>query len=178
MESSIKRLTRLGLLLSIALVLGYVEHILPLQALVPIPGIKLGLPNLVILFVWFYMGTKDAILIAILRVGLQSLLFGSTTSFFFSLGGMMLSLLILFLFGRNYRPFSLVGISVFCAAAHQCGQILIATILFRTTVLLFTYLPWLLICGMITGTLIGFLTKRIFLFLRTANLIYYGKDSL
>ena len=161
MAPSIKRISLLSAFLCAALAFSYLEFLLPLQFLIPIPGIRLGLPNLVVLLLWYAFGMRQALCVSLLRVLLQALLFGSTSSYLFSFGGAIASLLILFLFSVRKEIFSCIGVSVLCAAFHQIGQILVAVAWYQTTALLFTYLPWLLLCAMVTGTVIGILTKRI-----------------
>lgn len=155
MESRIKRLAYDAVLLAIALIFSYVEFLFP--ALLPIPGFKLGLANLLILFVAKGISFYDAAVVSLLRVFCTALLFGTVTSFWFSFLGAVFSLAILFLCTHGHCPFSPIGISVLSAGAHQCGQILAACLLFKSTALIFTYLPVLLLIAIVTGACIGWL---------------------
>ncbi|MGI6085991.1 MAG: Gx transporter family protein [Acetivibrionales bacterium] len=148
-----KRMVLNGVLISLALILSYVERLFPIGLIVPIPGIKIGLANIVTIFALFYFNIKSAITITILRCVIANLLFGSFSSFLFSLSGAMAALIVMVILKRGYgRAFSIVGISIGGAAAHNIGQILVASLLLQSTAV-FPYLSLLLLSSIITGTL-------------------------
>ncbi len=155
MELRIKRLVYDAVFLSCALMLSYLEFAIP--PLLPIPGLKLGLCNLIIMLVARTVSLWDAAIISLLRVACTALLFGSVTSFWFSLIGACLAWLVLLLCTGRGCPFSIIGVSVLSAAAHQLGQILAACAIFSTFTFLVTYLPILLLVSMLTGSLTGWL---------------------
>lgn len=149
-----RRLCINAVLLTAAMTLSYLETLLPLSALLPLPGFKLGLANLAITLAFVLIGKRDAALISALRIGIMSLLFGNLTSFFFSALGGLFSYLSLLLASRLLRRCSYVGISVLCAVAHNLGQLLAAVCLFGTSLLL-SYLPALLLAALLSGILTG-----------------------
>ena len=150
-----KKIAQGGLLVAIALVLSLVEKMFPLQAVVPIPGIKLGLANVVTLFALTLLGTQAALTILLCRVTLASVFMGSITGFLFSLFGGLLALLVMrLLLLREDRWFSLVGVSIGGAAAHNIGQIG-AAILTLGTLNVAAYLPLLLVSSIPMGWVTG-----------------------
>ena len=151
-----KRLTLCALLTALALVLSIAEKWIPLGLIVPVPGIKLGLANVVTLFALTTLRKREAVAILLSRVTLASLFAGSVTGFLFSLFGGFLALVVMtLLLRREGRWFSLLGISVAGAAAHNIGQICAAMLWLGTTDVL-GYLPLLLVSsipmGLLTGT--------------------------
>ena len=148
---------RLGLLTAVALVLGYVEHLIPVTA---IPGIKLGLANTVLLYALYLLDVPSAILLMILKVGLGGLFYGGFAAMLYSLAGGILSLFIMILV-KKARGVSVVGVSVCGAAAHNIGQILIACFVVGIRAAL-AYLPVLLVAAAITGALTGIIAKYVF----------------
>ena len=140
-----------GLLLALALVLSYVELLLPLSFAVP--GIKLGLANLVVIFALYRLGWGSAAVLSLLRVLLVSLLFGNAYSLAYSLAGAVLSLLVMLPLQRcgKFRPLS---VSAAGGVMHNVGQILAATVLMETGKLLY-YLPVLCVSGVVAGCCIG-----------------------
>ncbi len=150
-----KKIAQGGLLVAVALVLSLVEKMFPLQAVVPIPGIKLGLANVVTLFALTLLGTRAALAILLCRVTLASIFMGSITGFLFSLFGGLLALLVMrLLLLREGRWFSLVGVSIGGAAAHNIGQIG-AAILTLGTLNVAAYLPLLLVSSIPMGWVTG-----------------------
>ncbi|MBQ3495256.1 MAG: Gx transporter family protein [Clostridia bacterium] len=146
-----KKLTTLAILTALAMILSFVESLVP--PIVPIPGIKIGLCNVAILFVLYKLGVKEACLVSIIRVVLVSMLFGNFQSMLFSLAGAALSLTAMALLKKVPR-FSLIGVSVAGAVSHNIGQIIMACIIMETNVIIY-YLPFLLISGIVTGIVIG-----------------------
>ncbi len=142
----------LGVCVAVALALAYIEVILP-PIFPAIPGIKIGLPNIIIIFLLYKKGPVSAISVSILRILLQCLLFGNTISLAYSLAGGFLSLLVMIIL-RKINVFSTVGVSVSGGVSHNVGQILMAMLLLETTEL-FYYLAILTVTGTIAGILIG-----------------------
>ncbi len=146
-----KRIANLGLLTALAMILSFVESQIP--TLVAIPGIKVGLPNIAIVFLLYRIGTKEAIAVSFVRVFLVSLLFGNLQVLTFSLAGAALSMLGMVLLKKTNR-FSVITVSIVGGILHNVGQIL-AACLWTQTAEVALYLPVLLISGMLTGGLIG-----------------------
>ncbi len=143
----------LGVCVAVALVLAYIEVILP-PIFPAIPGIKIGLPNIIIIFLLYKKGPVSAIAVSLLRIVLQCLLFGNTVSLLYSIAGGILSLVVMIIL-RKINIFSTVGVSVAGGVAHNVGQILTAMLLLETTEL-FYYLAILTVTGTVAGILIGF----------------------
>ena len=138
---------------ALAMIFGYVEHLIPLPF--GIYGMKLGLPNLVIVIMLFSMKRSTAFGINMLRIVLCSILFGTFTSFWYSLVGGILSFTVMVIL-KATNKFSTVGISLCGGITHNIGQILVAIILMQEFKIVF-YLPILLITGAITGAILGFI---------------------
>ena len=145
-----KRLVLLAMLTAVAMILSYVESLLPS---VGIPGVKMGLANIAVIFALFRFGWKEAATLSLVRVVLVSLLFGSVGAMLYSLAGAVLSLAVMALLRRIDR-FSTVGISVAGGVAHNAGQILMAMLILQTKQLL-GYLPVLAVSGIAGGVLTG-----------------------
>ncbi len=158
-RDKIRRLCRNAMLLGLCLLLSYLEAILPLTVWVPLPGFKLGLSNIIITLAFVAISPWDGAALSLCRIGLMGLLFGNLSSFTFSLCGGILSYLGLWLLARWGKPFfSMIGISVGCAALHNFGQLLAAALWFGTDVIL-GYLPILLIAALIFGSVTGLLLQ-------------------
>lgn len=152
-----KKLVKLGLLLSIALILSYVESLIPFGF--GVPGIKLGLANLAVLLCLYCIGTKEAIIMNVMRILLSGFLFGNMYSIIYSLAGGVLSFLAMWI-GKKINLWSISGISVLGAVSHNIGQILIAAFVVETAGV-FYYIPFLLFTGVLTGLLMGLITKLV-----------------
>ena len=156
-----KQVALTGLLIALALVLSYLESLVPLSF--AIPGIKLGLPNLVIVFALYRLRPGVAAAISLLRVALVAMLFGSVLSLAYSAAGAVCSLLLM-LGLKTSGKFGCTGVSVAGAVAHNAAQVGVAAIVLETGRLMY-YLPALCVSGVIAGVCIGllaaFLTKRI-----------------
>ncbi len=146
-----KKLTVLALTIAVAMILSYLESMIP--AFVAIPGIKMGLANIAVVFALYKLGWKEAAGVSLLRVVLVSLLFGHLASFFYSFAGAVLSLLGMILLKKTGR-FSEVAVSVTGGVLHNIGQIAMACILLETDVVRF-YLPFLILSGTLAGVVIG-----------------------
>ncbi len=164
MGRSAKKIAFLGLFTAIALVLAYVEVLLP-PLFTAVPGIKLGLPNIAIIFILYRMGIKEAAAVSFVRIVAVSLLFGNPMTFAYSMAGGALSLGAMALL-RKLDFFSTVGVSVAGGVLHNVGQILMAMLLLDTAELAY-YLIVLAVTGTVSGIFIGlcgnFAVKRIFI---------------
>ena len=152
----VRRVSMDAMLVAFAVMLSYLEVLLPLEAVIPLPGFRLGLANLVVVLVFCLISPFDAAIVSALRILIMGLLFGSATSLYFSALGGLFSYLVLFLLSRCGRRFSFFGVSVLCAAAHNCGQITAAVTLFGVS-LITSYLPWLLVAAAVYGGTVGML---------------------
>ena len=146
-----------GVYVALAMIFSYIE--LQIPPLVAIPGIKLGLPNVVIIIALYKFGWKEAIVINVLRVLLVSVLFGTVLSLLYSVAGAILSLFVMIILKKS-KIFSTVLVSVFGAISHNIGQITVAIFVLETSELLY-YLPVLLITGTISGLLLGLIGATI-----------------
>lgn len=150
-----------AVLLSLALVLSLLENYVLNLVSLTIPGIRLGIANLCVLTALYLMGFFPALIICVLKALLTGIFSGALTSILFSLTGGVLSLLAMYVvktYGQKW--FSMVGVSIFGACLHNTGQIF-AAILLTGTFQFISYLPILLIAGVITGILIGFICQGV-----------------
>ena len=141
----------MAMLVALALILSYVESMLP--AFVAIPGVKIGLANIVVFFALYALGTWEAAALSLVRVFAVSLLFGSGVSFLYSVAGACLSLLGMILL-KKLNFFSPVAVSVTGGVLHNVGQIGMACLLLETNVIVY-YLPFLIVSGVIAGVAVG-----------------------
>lgn len=141
----------LGVFTALALILSFVESQIP--PLMAIPGVKLGIPNIAILFILYKVGWKEAALVNVVRVLVVGLLFGSVVSMLYSFSGALLSLLGMILLKKS-NLFSCVTVSVIGGILHNVGQIVMACFVTVTSELMY-YLPVLIISGTVAGILIG-----------------------
>ena len=139
------------MLTAVALILSYVESLIPV--LVAVPGVKLGITNIVVIFALYRLGTKEAAALSLLRVVLVSFLFGNAFSFLYSLAGALLSLAVMILLKKTDK-FSATGVSVAGAVSHNVGQILVAIVVLSTEKLVL-YLPVLAVAGVLAGIVTG-----------------------
>ena len=147
-----KKLTVLALLSAAALIFSYVESLFP-PLVASFPGIKMGLPNIAIIFTLYKLGFKEAFAVSFIRLIFASLLFGSLLSFQYSLAGAILSLFVMVLL-KKFDLFSLVGISVCGGVLHNLGQIIVAILLTGAKEIAY-YMIFLAASGTISGILIG-----------------------
>lgn len=165
-----RKLSQCGLLVALALVLSLVERLIPLQLIVPIAGIKLGLANIVILFALIMLDIKQTAVIFICRIVLSSIFAGSFTGFLFSFLGGLLSIIIMYILLKwEGKLFSFYGISIAGAAAHNIGQI-IAAIFVLNSIYIVAYLPMLLICSFPLGFITGYTAKIVINHLKQIHL--------
>ena len=152
-----RKVARMGLLLALSMILSYVETLIP--AFVAVPGVKIGLANIVIVFALYTLGDMEAISLSLIRVLLSSLLFGSVLSLLYSFSGALLSLVGMILM-KKVKIFSTTVVSVTGGVLHYLGQILVACLVLETDVLLY-YLPVLILSGTITGAVIGIIASLV-----------------
>ena len=144
-----------GILVALAMIFSYIETFIPFNF--GVPGIKLGLANLVVLLGLTFLPALDVFLVSMVRILLSSLLFGNVMSLWYSLAGGILSFLLMLLLTRR-GGYSLIGISMAGGVMHNIGQVLTAALIVKT-IGLAGYLPVLLVAGLVTGAVIGALAK-------------------
>ena len=152
-----KNIAFLGIFLALALVLSYVESFIPF--FFGVPGMKLGLTNLIIVILLYCMGPKEAFVISIVRVFLAGFLFGNLFSIIYSLAGAVLSLAVMSLLVKKTK-FKTITVSAIGGICHNIGQLIVAAIVVESYNI-FYYLPALLIAGLITGILIGIVSGEL-----------------
>lgn len=148
-----------GVFLALALVCSYVESLIPISF--GIPGVKLGLTNIVVILMLYTIGAKDAILISVLRIILAGFMFGNAFSIIYSLAGGILSFVVMLLL-KNTGKLKILSISTAGGISHNVGQLIVAALVVENYNILF-YVPVLIIAGIITGFLIGLLAGEIVL---------------
>lgn len=150
------RVAQYGIFVALAMILSYVETLIPIN--LGIPGVKLGLANLVVLVALYQMTAVDAFFISLVRILLTAMTFGNMTALAFSAAGGLLSYLCM-LFCVKKKVFGKVGVSVTGGITHNLGQLIVASMILTSAV--FTYLPVLLLSGTVTGALLGILGAQI-----------------
>ena len=145
-----KKLTTMAFLTAVAMILSYVEALLPAIA---IPGVKMGLANIAVVFALYRLGWREAVAVSLVRVVLMALLFTGVGPMLYSLAGAALSLVLMGLMKKS-GIFSPVGVSVAGGVGHNAGQVLLAMWMLETQEIIY-YLPALAISGVISGVLIG-----------------------
>lgn len=138
---------------ALALIFSYIERLMPLD--IGVPGVKLGLANLIVIVALYTLGAKYAFGINLFRIFVGGLLFSGVFGTAYSMAGGLLSFLVMYLLMRT-GLFSIVGVSMAGGVAHNIGQILMASLIVAN-VKIMLYMPVLIISGMITGILIGLL---------------------
>ena len=147
----IRKIATLGMLTALAMVLGFVETLIPIN--LGIPGMKLGLANLIVIIAFYLFDIKTGVIVSLLRIVLIAMTFGNISMMFYSISGAALSLLCMIL-AKQIKGFSMVGIIIIGGIMHNVGQIICAAFVVRTNGV-FTYLPVLMIAGVVSGMLIG-----------------------
>lgn len=147
-----------GLLTSLMLVFGLIERQFPLP--VPVPGIKLGLANSVLLYSLYMLGIRQSILLMLLKALLSWLIYMNMSAMLYSLAGGILSLLAMILIMR-VKGVSIIGVSAIGAVFFNVGQILMAVAILHTPQLIVTYLPILMLSGVLTGALTGVIARMV-----------------
>ena len=146
-----KKTAYLGVFASLAIIFGYLESLIPFH--IGIPGVKLGIANIITVVMLYKMGVKEAGIVTIVRVLVVGFLFSNAFSIIYSLAGCFLSLVTMFLLKKR-ECFSIYGISMAGGVAHNVGQIAMASFVMETGSIWY-YLPVLLISGVLTGLVIG-----------------------
>ena len=161
-QKKIRKLTYLSLCTAVALLFSYVEVLIP-PLYAAIPGIKLGLPNIAIIFVLYRFGFREAAAVSLLRLIIVAMLFGNSMTFIYSFSGALLSLFLMALL-KKLDFLSSIGVSVAGGVSHNLGQILVAMLLLETAEIGY-YMIILAITGTISGIFIGlcgnFIIKRL-----------------
>lgn len=160
MKLTTKKLSLCAVLTALAMGLSTLESLFPVSVLVPLPGIKLGLANIVTVFALYRLGDISALTILIARCLLGAMFAGNASALLFSLMGGVLAMLTMIVL-RRVRGLSVYGVSIAGAAAHNIGQICAAMVVLGGTAVL-GYLPVLLGVSLITGTLTGFVASLLF----------------
>ena len=158
MKNHTKTLTTLAIAVSLAMILSYIEFLLP-PIFSAVPGIKLGLANIVVIFLLYRMNTACALGVSFVRVCLSALLFGTALTFAYSLAGAVLSFFAMLLL-KKCRLFSTVGVSIAGGVMHNLGQILMAAVLLGTREIIY-YMAVLAVTGTLAGVLVGLVSALV-----------------
>lgn len=152
-----KKIVMPGFLLALSMILSYIESLIPFSF--GIPGVKLGLPNLVVVLLLYVYGGREALTVNLLRIVLTGFLFSNLYAVLYALAGALCSFLIMLLMRKTGR-FSMIGVSIGGGVSHNIGQMLVAAFVVETYAPI-VYLPFLLIAGVVTGCLIGIVSMRV-----------------
>lgn len=155
-DTKTKKVALTGMLIATAFILNYLETLLP--AFIPVPGIKIGLANIVVLFALYALGPVYGIGLSVVRVVLAGFTFGSLFTILYSLAGCALSFIVMLLL-KKVKGFSIIGVSVAGGVAHNAGQVIVAIILLGSSI--FYYAPALIISGIVAGVLTGTAAKLV-----------------
>lgn len=147
----------LGVFAALAMIFGYLESLIPL--LIGIPGIKLGLANLLVVVAMYKLGNREAFTISVIRIVLSGFLFGNLFAIIYSLAGGILSFAVMSILKKR-ESFSVFGISMAGGVFHNIGQILVAMYIVETFSVAY-YIPVLMIAGVLTGLVIGVAANEI-----------------
>ena len=161
------RVAYFGVFTALALIFSYVETLIPINF--GIPGVKLGLANLIIVVALYKLPLQEVYLLSIVRILLSGFIFGNYFSILYSLAGGLLSLSVMALLKR-WNSFSVMGISVAGGVFHNVGQMTVAMLVVETFSVAY-YFPVLMIAGLVTGILIGVLSNE--MLKRMKNIIFY-----
>lgn len=145
------RIAYLGMFIAVAMVLSYLESLIPVN--IAVPGVKLGLANLAAIVVMYRMSAGDAWLVSLVRIFLSALLFGNMMVMVYSLAGAVLSLIVMTIC-KKFDLFGVVGVSITGAVSHNAGQVMAAALLMKSGNIML-YIPVLCISGTIAGVCIG-----------------------
>lgn len=151
------KIAYIAILVALALILSYVEALIPLNF--GIPGIKLGLANLVVLVGLFILKPGEVLTISVARILLAGVMFGNAASILYSLAGGLLSFAVMLFLMKKSR-LSVMGISIAGGVSHNIGQIIVAALVVENLKMMY-YLPALLVAGVLTGLLIGVIGSRV-----------------
>lgn len=162
-----KKMSLLALFTAFAVVLGYVESFIPS---IGIPGVKLGLANLAVILALYYLGTMEGITVSIIRILIIGMFFGNLFSILFSVAGAVISYLVMVAI-KKINKVSIITVGVFGGVFHNIGQMVVAIFVVDTYQVIY-YLPVLIITGIITGAIIGIVSRMIYT--RTKGFIKLG----
>ncbi|MGN0531487.1 MAG: Gx transporter family protein [Eubacterium sp.] len=157
-KSKVKNIALYGVMIALAMIFSYLESFIPINLLIPVPGVKLGLANIVVLFALYTMRVGDAVVIAVIRVLLSGFIFGNPMTIAYSLAGSLLSIAAMYLLKKT--DLSIIGVSMVGGITHNIGQLIVAVIL-TSTVRIAYLVPVLLVTGMVTGLLMGVAAKLV-----------------
>lgn len=146
-----RRIAQIGVLVSLAMVLSYLESLFPV--FLAVPGIRIGLANIAIVFALYHLGFRAALGISVVRVVLSALLFGSVISMSYSLCGALISIAMMAILKRS-GLFGTVAVSVVGGVSHNLGQIAVACFILQTKAIAY-YIPVLILSGVVSGVVIG-----------------------
>lgn len=154
-----RKTAELGFFLAVALILSYVESLIPITF--GIPSIKLGLPNLIVVLLLFGQryGAKEALLVNGMRIVLSGFMFSNLYAILYALAGAAFSFIAM-LIGKRLRCFSVIGVSVLGGVFHNIGQAVVAMIVVETFAVSY-YIPFLIVAGTITGAFLGLIVMEI-----------------
>lgn len=152
-----KKLAHMSVFTAFAIILSYIEMLIPFNF--GIPGVKLGLANLAVVLALYYLGTKEALFINVVRIIIVGLLFGNAFSILFSLSGGMISFVFMFIC-KKLKLFSIISVSAVGGVFHNVGQLIVAAFVVSTYSIMY-YVPILIITGLITGIVIGIVASII-----------------
>ena len=163
---NVKKLTLLSVSVALAMVLSFIESQIP--PFVAVPGVKIGMSNIVTVFLLYKLGAKEAMAVSGIRVVLSALLFGSAVSLIYSLSGAVLSFVSMLCLKKTDK-FSTLGVSVLGGVMHNVGQIIAACFIMETAALSL-YLPALLVSGILAGIAVGAIAGMLYYRLRNLKL--------
>ena len=155
-RSRTEKLAACAVFVALAMILSYVESLVPY--FFAVPGMKLGLTNLVVVYTLYLFGNKEAFIINIVRIILVGFMFGHAFSIVYSMAGGILSFVVMY-FLKKTNEFSVMGVSMVGGVFHNVGQILVAALVLKSFSISW-YLPPLMISGLITGFLIGIISNE------------------
>ncbi len=167
MNTRTKKIAYLSLMAALAMILSYVESMFP-PLYSAVPGIKMGLPNIVIIFALYRFGLKEAAAVSAVRLVTVAMLFGTPLTFAYSLAGAVLSLSLMALFKR-LDIFSTMGVSIIGGVMHNLGQIIVAIIVMETAEIGY-YMIVLAITGTLSGAFIGLLGALLLKYMKNVRL--------
>lgn len=167
MRNNTKKLAFLGLATAVTMILSYVESLLP-PLVAAVPGVKMGLPNIMLLFLLYRFSWKEAAAVSLVRLVAVALLFGNVMTLAYSFAGALLSLTVMALM-KKWGAFSMVGVSIFGGVFHNLGQVLVAMLVMQTREIGY-YMVVLAVTGTVAGILVGLAGALVLKYLRNNNI--------
>lgn len=150
-NNTAKKVAVCGMFICLSMIMGYIESLIPIP--MPFPGMKIGLANIVIVWVLYATDLKTSVLVSALRVVLTGFMFGNLFSILFGLAGAFLSLTVMFLL-KKIKKFSMIGVSMAGGVGHNLGQITVAALVLENVNVMY-YFPALLLSGVLSGIFVG-----------------------